>query len=108
MDDEEAARRATLEQWQQRVAQVFARVEALGANPAAPGAAAQLADAESEWRSVTGNGAFELDADTSSRFGALVDQASREIQRIEREEAERAAWMAPGVTRVDNRIRVSV
>ena len=91
MDEEEAAKRAALEQWQQRVAQMVARVEALAAAPAAPGAVAQLADAEEEWRQVTGDGAFELDADTAVRFGALVEQAKREIERLEREEAERRA-----------------
>jgi hypothetical protein len=94
MDEEEAAKRAALEQWQQRVAQVVARVEALAAAPSTTGAAAQLDDAEAEWRSVTGNGAFELDADTSARFGALVAQARQEIDRLERAEAERRAEMA--------------
>ena len=91
MDEEEAARRAALEQWQQRVAQVVARVEALAAAPSTPGAAAQLDDAESEWRLVTGEGTFELDADTAARFGALVAQGRQDIDRLEREEAERRA-----------------
>jgi hypothetical protein len=91
MDEEEAARRAALEQWQQRVAQVVARVEALAAAPSTAGAAAQLEDAEAEWRTVTGDGAFELDADTSARFGALTAQAREEIDRLAREEAERRA-----------------
>ena len=91
MDDEESAKRAALEQWQQRVAQVLARAEAIAANPSTPGASAQIADAEAEWLAVTGNGAFELDPDTSARFGALTERARTEIARVEREEAERAA-----------------
>jgi len=91
MDEEEAAKRAALEQWQQRVAQVVARAEALAAAPATAGAAAELADAEAEWRTVTGDGAFGLDPDTSARFGALADRARQEIERHEREEAERRA-----------------
>ncbi len=91
MDDEEAARRAALEQWQQRVAQVVARAEAIAATPSTPGASAQLDEAENEWRSVTGNGTFELDADTSARFGTLVEQARTEVARLESEAAERRA-----------------
>jgi hypothetical protein len=88
IDEQEAARRQALEQFQQRVAQAVARVEALAAAPVA-GGAAQLADAEAEWQSVTGNGAFELDADTASRFGSLVEEAREGIDRLEREEADR-------------------
>jgi hypothetical protein len=91
MDEEEAARRAALEHWQQRVAQVVARAEALAAAPGTPGAAAQLAECEVEWKAVTADGAFELDPDTSARFGALVEQARTGIDRLEREEAERRA-----------------
>src|SRR5688500_10540414 len=49
MDEEEAARRAALEQWQQRVAGLVARAEALAAHPAIEGAQAQLDDAEEQW-----------------------------------------------------------
>ena len=90
LDDEEAAKRAALEQWQQRVAQIVARAEALAATPSA-GAAAQLSEAEHEWNAVTGDGAFPLDPDTSARFSSLVAQARAEIDRIEQEEAERRA-----------------
>ena len=91
LDDAEAARRAALEQWQQRVAQVVARVEALAAAPGTPGAAAQLDEAEVEWKTVTGDGAFELDSDTAARFGALLEQARADVERLEREEADRRA-----------------
>jgi hypothetical protein len=91
MDEQEAAKRAALEQWQQRVGQAIARVEALAAAPGTSGAAAQLDDAEMEWRTVTGDGAFELDSDTSARFGALVAEARAGIERVEREDAERRA-----------------
>ena len=89
LDEAEAARRAALEQYQQRVAVAMARVEAIAAAPAAEGATAQLEAAEQDWRTVTGDGAFELDTDTAARFGALVSQARSEIQRVEREASER-------------------
>ena len=73
------ARRLALEQWQQRVAAVLARVEAIAANPSVPDAAGQLAGAETEWRDVAGAGTFELDPDTAGRFGALVEAARAAI-----------------------------
>jgi hypothetical protein len=91
MDEEEAAKRAELERWQQRVAQIVASAEALAAAPGSPGAAAQIAAAETEWLAVTGDGSFPLDADTSARFAAAVAQARHESERLEREEAERRA-----------------
>ena len=91
MDEAEAARRAALEQFQQRVATILARIEAIAANPANETAATQLDDAEQEWRAVTGDGRFELDGDTASRFGALIAQGRTEIDRFKREEAERLA-----------------
>src|SRR3954469_17087164 len=49
LQDAEAARRMALEQWQHRVASVVARAEAIAANPSAPNATRELADAEAEW-----------------------------------------------------------
>jgi hypothetical protein len=91
MDDAAASKRQALEQWQHRVGSVMARVEAIAAFPSVPDAARQLADAEAEWRSVTGDGSFELDADTAGRFGALVDAARAAIAAEERADAERRA-----------------
>jgi len=91
MDEQEAARRAALEQWHQRVAAVVARVEAIATAPGIEGAASQLAQTEEEWQAVTANGTFELDTDTAARFGGLVDQTRSEIGRLAREEEERRA-----------------
>ena len=91
MEEAEAARRAALEKWQHRVAAVVARVEAIAAAPSIEGASSQLADAEEEWRLVTGEGSFELDTERSARFGALVEQARGELERLAHEEAERRA-----------------
>jgi hypothetical protein len=91
MQETEAARRAALEQWQQRVAAVVARVEAIAANPALPNAGRELADAEVEWREVAASGTFELDPDTAGRFGALVESATTGIAAHERAEAEKRA-----------------
>src|SRR5205085_9702356 len=49
IQDEEASRRMALEHWQQRVASVVARAEAIAANPGLPNAPHELADAEAEW-----------------------------------------------------------
>jgi hypothetical protein len=91
MDEAEAARRLAHDQWQQRVAAVLARVESIAAAPSGPGAAGQLADAETGWREVAGSGTFEMDPDTSGRFGALVEAARAAIAVSEREQEERRA-----------------
>ena len=91
MQDAEAARRMALEQWQHRVASVVARAEAIAANPSAPSASRELAEAEAEWRDVAASGTFELDPDTAGRFGAVVESARTGIAAAERAEAERRA-----------------
>ena len=91
MDEAEAARRVALEQFQQRVAAVLARIEAIAANPGNASALSQLEEAEGDWRQATGDGSFELDPDSSARYGALVAQARTEIDRYHREEEEKRA-----------------
>jgi hypothetical protein len=91
IDDAEAASRAALEAWRQRVAGVLERIEAIAAVPASADTAAQLAAAEQDWRDVGENGGFELDQDTIARFGSLVEAAQGAIARCERLEAERRA-----------------
>jgi hypothetical protein len=61
MDETEAARRAALESWQQRLAAILAKVEAIAAAPSLPGARRRAHDAEAEWRDVSSNPSFELD-----------------------------------------------
>jgi hypothetical protein len=90
IDEADAARRAALESWQQRVAGILARIEAIAAAPL-PGASNSLTDAEAEWRDVSSIPSFELDQDTASRFGALVDAARAAIAAHEQQEAERLA-----------------
>jgi hypothetical protein len=89
IEEAEAARRAALEAWQQRVAAVLARVEVLSAAPSASSARAQLAEAEAEWLELASSGTFAVDPDTNSRFGALVIEAHEAIDRHEQQEAER-------------------
>jgi uncharacterized protein DUF349 len=91
IDETEAARRAALEQWQQRVAAAMARVEALAAAPTAPDARAQLAEAEAEWRDLVGSGAFAMDEDNVGRFAVLVSDGHAAIDRFEQAEAARRA-----------------
>jgi uncharacterized protein DUF349 len=91
IDEAEAARRAALEQWQQRVAAAMARVEALAAAPSAPDARAQLAEAEQEWRELAATEALQMDTDTAARFGALMGSATEAIETHERMQAERRA-----------------
>ena len=94
MIDAEAAQRAALEQWQQRVAASIARLEAIAAAPALPSARAALADASAEWRELASGGTFELDPDTAGRHGALVEAAEQAIAQHEREAEERRAESA--------------
>lgn len=87
----EAARRAALDQWQQRVASVIARLEAVAAAPAQESAPREIAHAEEEWRELSAGGQFELDPDTASRYGALLEAAREAVAQHEREVAARRA-----------------
>ena len=87
LDEAEATRRLALEAWQQRVANVITRVEALAAD--APGAADELAAAEAEWAQMVTEPAFELDADTPGRFETAAARARAAIFEYERQEQAR-------------------
>jgi hypothetical protein len=89
--DAEAAQRAALEAWQQRVASVLARVEAIGANPAQASARPELGAVEDEWRELASGASCELDPDTSARYVSLLDAAHHAIAEYEQQERERQA-----------------
>ena len=89
LDDVEAARKAAFDSWQQNLSRILATVEHLAAAPFMADAAAQLTNAETEWRDMSSNPVFELDQETTVRFGALVESAHNAISAHEREEAER-------------------
>jgi hypothetical protein len=89
--DTEAAQRAALEAWQQRVASVVARLEAIAADPAQASARAELAFVEDEWRELAAGGTFELDPDTAARYGSHLDAAQQAVARLEQQERERQA-----------------
>ncbi len=89
LDDAEAARRAAFETWQQNLARILATVETIAAAPFMAGAATELTNAEAEWRDMSSNPVFELDQETTARFGALVESAQTAVATFEREEAER-------------------
>jgi len=91
MEEAEAARRTALEDWQQGIARILGKVEAIAAAPGLPDAGARLADAEAEWGVVSANPAFELDQDTTARFGALVEAAQASITKHEQDDRERRA-----------------
>ena len=84
MDEADAARRAALEQHQQRLAGALAHVEAIAGAPSSPDAAAALADAESEWRELTANAPVEVSAEDHERFIAAVAAAREAIDTAER------------------------
>ena len=94
IEEAEAAARLALEQWQHRVGAVLSRVEGIAVAPSNPGAARQLEDAETEWREMGAQETFELDPETSGRFGVLVESARSAIAAYEHEQAEQRALEA--------------
>ncbi len=106
MDEAEAARRLALEEWQQRVAAVAARVESIAATPSVPDAAAQVDAAEAAWGELASAGTFELDPDTAGRFGSLVEAARAGIAGHERALAEQRA--AADRVAADRAVRLSI
>ena len=86
-----AARRAALEAWQQRIASVMARAEAITATPSLTDARQQLAGTEAEWRELVGTPEFEMDQDTVARFATLLSAANTALDAHERVLAEQRA-----------------
>jgi hypothetical protein len=111
IEEAEAARRLALDTWQQKVAGLVARAEALANTPAGPGTEDALAGVETEWGTLGTDTAFELDPDNASRYRAALDGARTavgEYQRVEAArrdaEARREAWLnaaAALIERVD-------
>ena len=89
LDEAEAARRVALETWQQRVASLVARVEAMA--PQSSQAAAELDGVEAEWAALATEPAFELDAASVARFEAGAGAARAAIVEHQRRESERRA-----------------
>ncbi len=91
IEDAEASRKAALESWQQRLAGILAKTEAIAASPDLADSAVRLSEAEAEWRDMNSNPVFEIDQETEAQFGALVETARTAIDAHERAEAERRA-----------------
>ena len=91
IEEAEAARRVALDEWQQRVATLITRVEALTGTPGAMNAERELASAEADWSLINNEPEVELDPDTGARFAAAVAQAQGAIAEHHRLEAERRA-----------------
>ena len=99
MDDAETARRAVLEQHQQRVAGAIARVEALSVSTTMAGAGQQLDEAEAAWRDLLATATHEVSAAERGRFQGAVAAARAILERGARERAEeeqRQAQIAAG------------
>jgi hypothetical protein len=95
IDDAEAARKAVLEQHQQRVAGAIARAEALSAAPTTEG----IDEAEAAWREMSAAATHEIAAAERARFDAAVRGAREIVEREARERAEqeqRQAQIAAG------------
>jgi hypothetical protein len=91
-DQAEAARRAALEAWQLRVADVLSRLEACATQAGGPDTAGRLAEAEADWRSLSSEPAYSIDADTMARHEGLAESARSNIARYDEEmAAQRAA-----------------
>ena len=99
MDEAEAARRAALEQHQQRVGGAIAGVEALAASTTMAGAEQQLDDAEAGWNAIVAGATHEITAAERARFDGAVNAARATLEREARERAEqeqRQAEIADG------------
>ncbi len=107
MEEAETARRIALETWQQQVAGLVARVEALASASGSGHAARELAEAEAEWTSLASGEAFELDADTAARFTSAAERARAAVAEHQRVEAERRAVEAERAARRDRQSEIA-
>lgn len=88
IDDAEAAKRAALEQHQQRVAGAIARVEALAASTAIAGVGEQIDEAEAAWGALGAATTHDIGAADRARFEGAVSAARAIVEREAQERAE--------------------
>src|SRR6185436_508122 len=91
MEEAEAARKAALESWQQKIGRVLAKIEAIGASPSVSDAATQVSEAEAQWRDMSSHPVFELEQETTAQFDVQLETARNAIAAHERAEAEKRA-----------------
>ena len=91
IDEAEAARRAALEAWQKRLADVMSRIEACASRSAGPGAAERLAEVEAAWNQVQSGATFPIEQEMLARFNVLSHTARTAIERFEEEQAAQRA-----------------
>ncbi len=99
MDEADAAKRVALEQHQQRVAGMVARVEALAASTTMADAEHQVDEAETAWRELTANATHDITTDERARFEGAVQAARAVLQReatARTEQEQRQARIAAG------------
>jgi Domain of Unknown Function (DUF349) len=99
IDDAEAARKAVLEQHQQRVATASSRVEALSASTTTAGLEQQLDEAEAAWRELLATATHDVSAAERGRFDGAVGAVRAIVEReaqARAEEAAREAQLAAG------------
>ena len=94
IDEAEAARRAAIEQHQQRVAGAIARVEALASATTIAGAEGQIDEADREWRAFLAASTHEITDADRARFDGAVAAARATVEREARERAEVEARQA--------------
>jgi hypothetical protein len=91
MDDAEAAKRAAIEQHQQRLAGLVSRAEALASSTTQAGASAQIDQLETDWREMESGAVHEITAADRARFTGAVAAARAVLDRERQEQAERDA-----------------
>jgi hypothetical protein len=89
IEQAEAARRAALEAWQQRMAGLMARAEAASTGPIDEASRQRLDDLEAEWRDAGAEATFAIDPDTAARFAQSVQRARSAVDSYEQEQAAR-------------------
>src|SRR4029079_13132279 len=85
IDDAAAAKKAALEQHQQRVAAALSRIEALAAAPGAACTAEQIEDAERQWHEMVNAATHDIAEGERSRFDSAAATARAGVEREARE-----------------------
>lgn len=89
IEQADAARRAALDAWQQRLAGVLAQLETAASQPVGPGTTERLTEAEANWRELTADARFEIDGDTRAKYASLAEAVRTAIASYEEEQAAR-------------------